>query len=124
MGGGDKQQDKVHAELDKLVEDEYLGERAGEYWVTTDGHNMYAEALDNPYEYQPHYCQWVDEALTGISRDGKRSTVKNPVVPTSLRQGGANSVERKMVSGLHASRRIKHRYTRTSRTKKNAPRGG
>ncbi len=68
--------------LKKMVDDDYLGEQNGEYWVTTDGHNLYGEAIENPYEAQPGYGDWLDMVQTGMDGNGRRADVENPVVPS------------------------------------------
>lgn len=45
---------------------------------------FYDDALDNPYDFQPHYNEWLFEVQTGMTRDGEQTSVSNPAVPTCI----------------------------------------
>lgn len=105
----------VERDLAELVSTGMLYLKDGEYWVTTAGHAAYEEALDNPFEPQPHYHEWLDAVLTGMDRDGNPVNVENPAIPQQLAPPAGDS-EYSMIAAINERRRVeKRRFNRDRR---------
>ncbi len=54
--------------------------------ASTGGHRALEESLTAPFLAQLNASRWIDEALTGITADGRPTRICNAVIPTCMRQ--------------------------------------
>jgi hypothetical protein len=63
------------------------------YALSSEGQQALRDAGDNPRDPQVGHALWIDEAETGLQRDGSASDFENIAIPRRRGRGGVRNYE-------------------------------